>query len=80
MMSEQRCTTCAHAAWQRTDKGRLHQSGDGKCVAKIAALPTLAKAMWWSSTSTPQYCGGWINRRRANHSDCPLFQPKEDGR
>ena len=76
-MSEQRCTECAHAHWQKTDKGRLHQSGDGKCVVKIAPLPTLSKAMRWGIT--PNYFGVWINRWRANHSDCPLFAPKEDG-
>jgi hypothetical protein len=76
-MSEQRCTECAHAHWKKTDKGRLHQSGDGKCVVKIAALPTLSKCMSWAIT--PRHIGGWINRWRANYSDCPLFQPKEDG-
>lgn len=74
-MSEQRCTECAHAYWQRTAKGILHQSGDGKCNVEIDPLPTLAKCMSWAVT--PRRVGGWINRRRANHSDCPLFAPNE---
>ena len=77
-MTGQRCTECAHALWNRTAKGRLHSSGDGKCVAKIAPPPTLPKAIRWAVT--PRVVGGWINRRQANHSNCPLFQPKEDGR
>ena len=77
-MSEQRCTECAHAHWQRTGKGRLHQSGDGMCIVKPAPVPLLPKCM--SQRITTLSLGGWINRRRANHSDCPLFAPKEDGR
>ena len=77
-MSEQRCTECAHAHWQRTGKGRLHQSGDGECTVKIAPFPTLPKcSSWVIATRNP---GGWINRRRANHSDCPLFSPKEEAK
>jgi|694.fasta_scaffold147783_4 hypothetical protein len=77
-MSEQRCTECAHALWRVTANGRLHPSGDGRCAAEIAPLPTLPKCRSWAIN--PRNVGGWINRRQANHSDCPLFEPKEDGR
>lgn len=77
-MSEQRCTECTHALWRRTANGRLHQSGDGECIVEIAPMPTMPKCMSWAIT--PRRVGGWINRRAANHLDCPLFAPKEEGK
>lgn len=75
-MSEQRCTECAHAHWQVTASGMLHRSGDGMCIVKPAPVPILPKCM--PQRGTTSNLGGWINRRIANHSDCPLFRPKED--
>lgn len=77
-MSEQRCTECTHALWRRTANGRLHQSGDGECIVKIAPLPTLPKCSSW--VIAKRNPGGWINRWSANHTDCPLFALKEGGR
>lgn len=75
-MSERRCTECAHAYWRVTASGRPHPSFDGECTVKIAPFPTLPKcSSWVVSVRNP---GGWINRWSANHSDCPLFAPKEE--
>ena len=77
-MSEQRCTECAHAHWRVTASGTLHRSCDGMCIVKPDPVPTLPKCMPQRIT-TPNL-GGWINRRVANHSDCPLFAPKEEAK
>ena len=65
-MSTQTCATCTRAAWKRTDAGRLHPSGDGRC-GWVLVLPPIPKAFRWagSTISDPNpLAGGYINRHR----------------
>ena len=68
------CTNCAYAKWDKTTKGKLHPSGDGKCTFeyKINKLPA---SMYWVG-STPNPAGGLINRRVELKYHCPYFSRK----
>ena len=67
------CTECVHANWQRTESGRLHPSGEGRCGKKIE-LPQLPQAFYW--TFEPNFCGGYINRREELKDHCCYWQHK----
>lgn len=57
------CRTCAYAKWRTTKNGRLHPSGEGKCVCPIK-MPELPKAYYWPSLATPSPNGGFIDRHK----------------
>lgn len=63
------CNGCKYALWTRTEKGKLHPSGDGKCGKKIE-LPKLPASMWWLWESEPKPMGGYINRRGELKEHC----------
>lgn len=66
------CLKCVHAKWQRTEKGRLHPSGDGRCEYhyEVKKLPS---AFYWPGVA-PYPCGGYINRREEHKEHCVYFQ------
>lgn len=66
------CTKCFYAQWERTEKGRLHPSGDGKCSYQCVDLPPLPAAMYWIG-GVPSPSGGYINRRKTWRSECPYY-------
>lgn len=68
------CTHCKHADWKRTEKGSLHQSGDGRCKFPWK-LPQLPACMYWITTPSPM--GGPINRRQMLKEHCPYFATKD---
>lgn len=74
------CTDCTHAAWKKTDAGRLHPSGDGRCTYEVT-LPVIPASKWWSGGwtggSPPRLTAGEINRRQELRKDCPCYQKKE---
>ena len=60
------CMTCCFSNWQKTKNGRLHPSGDGRCMWK---LPEIALPIAYSypgnmdRKSVPSPSGGYINRK-----------------
>lgn len=77
-MAEKTCLNCALAKWDRTATGRLHPSGNGRCLWVMDKI-AIPRAFYWLSSSQdyfPWPSGGWINRRKP-HTDCPLWTAKE---
>lgn len=69
------CVDCKYAKWSTTAKGRLHPSGDGRCIKQVE-LPVLPNAYFWWPNPAP--VGGQINRR-AEFDDSPCLCRKEAG-
>lgn len=67
------CMGCKYAQWKTTKAGRLHQSGDGRCLYKWKA-PPIPACMYWISDHAPAPYGGHINRRKEFKDDCPMYQ------
>jgi len=69
------CTHCKYADWKRTELGKLHPSGDGRCQFVIK-MPALPGAFYWpfSLSRVPSPAGGWINRRKELKDDCPCYE------
>lgn len=65
------CNGCRWADWKRTEKGRLHPSGDGRCT-KTITLPKLPACKHWLSLGTT--CGGHINRRIELKEHCVYWE------
>lgn len=69
------CTTCRHANWERTQSGKLHPSGDGRCN-RLNAHPLdlrIPPAFWWQTPQDdhpPRPTGGHINRHRPTRGKC----------
>ena len=70
-----RCNDCKHAEWERTAKGRLHPSGDGKCRYPYK-VPPLPACMQWPSMSgkAPSPSFGYINRREELKEHCVYYE------
>lgn len=66
------CTHCKHAEWKKTATGRLHPSGDGKCLY-VYKVPKLPACKFWLS-GDPRPCGGHISRKEELKEDCVYFQ------
>jgi hypothetical protein len=64
------CTHCKHANWDRTAAGRLHPSGDGRCIYPLK-FPVLPSAFYFLSPIRP--CGGTINRKREHDEHCAYY-------
>lgn len=69
-----KCNDCAHAQWKRTESGKLHPSGDGKCTFEWK-LPAIPACMFWMSIPKPY--GGLINRRQELKDHCVYWARKE---
>ena len=68
------CLKCKYADWLKTEKGRLHPSGDGQCKYPYK-VPPLPASMYWFSSHKPS--GGYINRRKELKEHCPYWQKGE---
>ena len=64
------CTDCRYAKWERTKAGRLHPSGDGRCMYKYK-VPPLPGSMYWRRNPSPY--GGYINRKKELKEHCPYY-------
>ena len=74
------CLTCNLAEWDRTESGRLHPSGDGRCRWKFV-MPTVAAAFYWTGYNAqhPVPSGGSIERRpKQAIVECPVYEPIND--
>lgn len=67
------CLNCKHAEWKRTDAGRLHPSGDGRCKYPWK-IPQLPASMYWIGLSAPTPCGGRISRNDEMKEHCVYFE------
>ena len=65
------CNGCKYAEWKRTDSGRLHPSGDGKCTYEWK-LPPLPQSMYFAGF-TPRILGGTISRKHNLLGHCECF-------
>lgn len=64
------CNNCKYADWKKTVAGKLHPSGEGKCLYPYKVPPLPASMYWMNTETTP--CGGFINRKQIwNH--CVYF-------
>lgn len=70
------CTDCASAEWRKTASGRLHPSGDGRCLYE-PKMPAIPASKSWFMARKPELTYGFINRRRLLDKDCPCYQKKE---
>ena len=68
------CTHCKYAKWNRTEKLRLHPSGDGRCQYPFK-MPPLPQSMYWIGSEKP--FGGYINRRKELNDHCAYFARDE---
>lgn len=73
------CIKCKHADWKRTDSGRLHPSGDGRCKYEWTCKP-LPASMCWIGRTTPKPSGGYINRREELKDHCTYYLLVQDGK
>ena len=66
------CTACKNAEWKRTQSGRLHPSGEGRCKWTYKQ-PLLPPCFYWvGGPDTP--CGGQISRNAELKEHCPYFE------
>ena len=70
------CTHCKHAEWHRTAAGKLHPSGDGRCMCPWK-MPPIPASMYWVSIIEPKPCGGAINRKQELKDHCVYFSRRE---
>ncbi len=70
------CNCCKYADWYRTQNGRLHSSGDGKCTYPYK-VPVLPASMHWTWRVDPTPSGGFINRREELKEHCAYFAREE---
>lgn len=64
------CVGCALAQWRTTGSGRLHPSGDGRCLWRFETV-ALPLAFNWFGGRVPSPSGGYINRREKVGATCP---------
>jgi len=64
------CNGCKFADWKKTDGGKLHPSGDGRCTYEYK-VPELPACMYWINEQKP--CGGRINRRVELKDHCAYY-------
>lgn len=64
------CTTCEIAVWRRTEAGRLHPGGTGKCGWKFEDRPIPAAFSWVHQPPRP--VGGHISRNPTRTGDKPI--------
>ena len=69
------CTHCKYANWHRTQAGKLHPSGEGKCTFPWK-LPPLPASMYWMTGPSPY--GGHINRREELKEHCTYYYSQGD--
>lgn len=69
------CTNCKYARWERTNSGRLHPSGDGRC-SYTYKIPELPQAYYFPFGEM-HLSGGYINRRQELKDHCVYFS-RED--
>ena len=66
------CNGCKYADWKRTNAGRLHPSGDGKCTYEWKT-PQLAQSMYFASFEPPMVIVVSISRKRELPDHCAYF-------
>ena len=64
------CLHCKYAEWLRTDAGKLHQSGRGKCTFDWQMPPLPACRYFYT---IPVLAGGFINRNEEMKDHCVYF-------
>ena len=69
------CTDCKHALWDKTETGRFHPKGGGRCKYPYK-VPALPRAFYWMSRDTPEPCGGYIHRHTELQDHCPYYARK----
>jgi hypothetical protein len=69
------CNGCKFAKWQTTEAGRLHPSGDGRCMYEYK-VPPLPACMYWIGKASETPCGGHINRRKELRDHCPYWSER----
>lgn len=71
------CLNCSRAKWDRTASGRLHPSGNGRCMYVYKA-PPLPQSMYWLGRDAPTPYGGHIKRNEELKDHCAYFLPVGD--
>jgi hypothetical protein len=69
------CLSCKFAKWQRTQAGRLHPSGGGRCGWAMPHIPIPAAFYWLGhrENNQPQPSGGYIKRHEPRRN-CPTWE------
>lgn len=71
-----RCLGCFYAEWEKNADGKLHRSGDGRCLYKYR-IPKLPSCLYWIN-SEPKPRGGHISRREDLKDNCVYYQPVKE--
>jgi hypothetical protein len=66
------CLNCKYAEWETDKSGRLHRSGEGKCMF-VYNIPKLPACMYWIM-GEPKPSGKYINRKTEHKEHCPYYQ------
>lgn len=73
------CMRCKYAEWKKTAAGKLHPSGDGRCLY-VYRIPPVPACMYWIGGGDPVPCGGFINCRNQHKDHCPYWgEQKREG-
>lgn len=77
------CETCKFANWRRTDAGRLHPSGEGRCTWRktFRVSGSTAGAKLYTGFGEPiTAIGGHISRKKGAEfpAKCDTFQRQTD--
>ena len=70
------CTDCKYALWDKTETGRLHPSGGGRCKYPYK-VPALPQAFHWMYHEAPEPLGGYISRRMELQDHCTHYARTE---
>ena len=70
------CTDCKHALWDKTETGRLHPKGGGRCKYPYT-VPALPQAFYWMYRGAPEPLGGHISRRTELQDHCTYYARTE---
>lgn len=69
------CTDCKYAEWKRTQGGKLHPSGEGRCQYPYKLSPLPVAYRWFSA---PVMLGGHLNRSEELKEHCAYYVRKPE--
>ena len=70
------CLDCKFAQWDRTQSGRLHPNGEGKCLwTKVVVMPASVPIYNQNAVNriTNSLFAGYIERGGRGLSKCPTY-------
>lgn len=74
------CVGCLYARWGRTKSGRLHPSGDGKCMHPLADAAAVRSSLPVAVAKTAAILMPypWISRKKTLNDYCAAREEEAD--